>query len=75
MSEIKKQYYSLAKKHHPDALNKDASEAEKSHSKDLFKQVTEAYAVLSDEAMRKKYDTLIFGESANNREFENEDAY
>ena len=37
--------------------------------------MTEAYAILSDEALRKKYDRLIFGDSADSREFENEDAY
>jgi len=41
----------------------------------LFKEITEAYAILSDEGLRKKYDTLIFGDSANRREFENDDAY
>ena len=37
--------------------------------------MTEAYAILSDEKLRKKYDRLIFGDSADNREFENEEAY
>lgn len=44
-------------------------------SKELFKQITEAYAILSDEELRKKYDRLIFGDSADNKEFENEEAY
>jgi len=44
-------------------------------SKELFKEITEAYAILSDENLRKKYDTLIFGDSANRKEFENDDAY
>lgn len=29
----------------------------------MFKQITEAYAILSDDSMRVKYDRLIFGES------------
>lgn len=27
----------------------------------MFKQITEAYSVLGDTEMRKKYDRLIFG--------------
>lgn len=65
----------MAKKHHPDAIGQDASEKELDESKELFKKVTEAYAILSDETLRKKYDRLIFGDSADKPEFENEEAY
>jgi len=47
---IKKAYRSLAKKYHPD-LNPGDKEAEAS-----FKEVNEAYDVLSDPDKRKKYD-------------------
>ncbi len=47
---IKKAYRSLAKKYHPD-LNPGDKEAEAS-----FKEVNEAYDVLSDPEKRKKYD-------------------
>ncbi|XP_072337485.1 dnaJ heat shock protein family (Hsp40) member A3a isoform X2 [Scyliorhinus torazame] len=49
--EIKKAYYQLAKKYHPDT-NKDDPKA-----KEKFSQVAEAYEVLSDEVKRKQYDT------------------
>src|SRR5687768_15425912 len=50
--EIKKAYRKLAKQHHPDANASDAVAAEK------FKELSEAYAVLSDDDKRKKYDQM-----------------
>uniref|UniRef100_A0A3Q3K796 DnaJ homolog subfamily A member 3, mitochondrial n=1 Tax=Monopterus albus TaxID=43700 RepID=A0A3Q3K796_MONAL len=49
--DIKKAYYQLAKKYHPDA-NPDDPEA-----KEKFAKLAEAYEVLSDEVKRKQYDT------------------
>lgn len=53
---IKKAYRRLAKKYHPD-MNKDNPKAE-----EMFKEVTEAYNVLSDQEKRKLYDQ--FGHAA-----------
>ena len=50
-SDIKKAYRTLARKHHPDR-NPDDAEAE-----DRFKEIQEAYAVLSDDEKRQQYDT------------------
>lgn len=54
--EIRKAHKKLAKKYHPDA-NQDDKEAERK-----FKEVQEAYDVLSDEEKRKTYDR--FGSAA-----------
>eukprot|EP00493_Phyllostaurus_siculus_P026243 UN26588 len=45
LEEIKNQYYKLAKKYHPDALS-GQPEGEVEKSKELFKEITEAYAIL-----------------------------
>src|SRR5215813_6301251 len=50
--EIKKTYRKLARKYHPD-LNPNNKQAE-----EKFKEIQEAYEVLSDPEKRKKYDQL-----------------
>ena len=57
--DLKKAYRKLAKKYHPDANPDNKAEAEKN-----FKEVNEAYEVLSDPQKRKMYDQ--FGHSGPN---------
>lgn len=55
-AEIKKAYRKLAKKYHPDSNPNDAVAAER------FKEINEAYDVLSDPEKKKLYDR--FGAAA-----------
>ena len=50
--EIKRAYRKLAQKHHPDANKGDAS------AEARFKEISEAYALLSNEDKRREYDEM-----------------
>src|SRR4051794_12094668 len=58
--EIKKAYRKLSKKYHPD-INKEADAADK------FKEITEAYEILSDDQKKAHYDQ--FGHTDPNQGF------
>jgi molecular chaperone DnaJ len=64
--QIKDSYRKLALQYHPDR-NKDADAEEK------FKEISEAYAVLSDDQKRQQYDTL--GHSGFDQRYSSEDIF
>lgn len=65
--ELKKAFRKLALAHHPDrAEDKEAAEAK-------FKEINEAYAVLSDPEKRKQYD--MFGSERFHQQFSQEDIF
>jgi curved DNA-binding protein len=65
--ELKRAYRKLAMKYHPDK-NPNKKEAE-----ERFKEINEAYAVLSDKEKRKQYDT--FGKEGFHQRFTQEDIF
>jgi curved DNA-binding protein len=65
--EIKKAYRKLALQHHPDRNKGDKKAEEK------FKEISEAYAVLSDKEKRTQYDQ--FGESGFRQRYSQEDIF
>ncbi|WP_303720287.1 DnaJ C-terminal domain-containing protein [Malonomonas rubra] len=66
-STIKKAYRKLAQKFHPDRNPGDKAAEEK------FKQITEAYAVLSDPEKKRQYDQ--FGDTGFHQRFSQEDIF
>ena len=66
LDEIKRAYRELALKYHPDR-NKDKG------AEDKFKEINEAYAVLSDEKKRKQYDT--YGPEGFSQRYTADDIY
>lgn len=66
-TEIKKVYRKLALKYHPDK-NKGDKEAEAK-----FKEISEAYAVLSDPEKKKKYD--LYGSTDFHQRYSQEDIF
>ena len=66
-TEIKKAYRKLAMKYHPDHAKDDKNAEAK------FKEISEAYAVLSDKEKRKQYDT--FGSTGFRQRYSQEDIF
>jgi len=66
-AEIKKAYRKLALKYHPDKNPGDSKAEER------FKEITEAYAVLSDPQKKQQYDR--FGEAGFHQRFSQEDIF
>ena len=61
---IKKAYRKLAKKYHPDT-NAGNAEAERK-----FKEISEAYAILSDKEKRKEYDQCYYTNGDPNQDYQ-----
>lgn len=66
-ADIKKAYRKMAMKYHPDHSKGDK------HAEEMFKKISEAYAVLSDKEKRKQYDT--YGSADFHQRYSQEDIF
>ncbi len=69
VDEIKKTYRTLAMKHHPDRVPAE----QKKEAEERFKEISEAYAVLSDPQKRSVYDQ--YGHSGFDQRYSTEDIF
>jgi len=67
--DIKKAYRNLALKHHPDRVSAD----KKKEAEEMFKEISEAYAVLSDDQKRSQYDQ--YGHAGIDSRYTSEDIF
>ena len=67
--EIKKAYRNLALKHHPDRVSSE----KKKEAEEQFKEISEAYAVLSDLQKKSQYDQ--FGHAGIDSRYTSEDIF
>lgn len=66
--ELKKQYHKLSMRFHPDR-QAGKSDDEKKAAEEKFKEISEAYAVLSDSDKRAKYDRFGAGDPGGGFDF------
>ncbi len=69
LQQVKKAYRSLALKHHPDRVE----ESKKAESEETFKEISEAYGVLSDPKKRQMYDQ--YGHAGIDQNFTSDDIF
>lgn len=69
--EIKKAYYNLAKKYHPDKFG-DEDTKDAKLAKDKFAEAAEAYEVLGDDSKRKQYDELGSAQYKAQQDYQNQ---
>ncbi len=69
VEDIKKAYRALAMKHHPDRVEA----AHKKEAEEKFKEISEAYAVLSDQEKRTVYDQ--YGHAGFDQRYSTEDIF
>jgi len=69
VDDIKKAYRNLALKYHPDRVSPD----KKKEAEERFKEISEAYAVLSDSQKKSQYDQ--FGHAGIDSKYSSEDIF
>jgi curved DNA-binding protein CbpA len=66
-AEIKKAYFGLARKFHPDLFDRDVVVEKKEMIDEVFDQITKAYHTLSDEDKRAEYDKELAEQAVDDK--------
>jgi len=66
-AEIKKAYFQLARRYHPDLFSQEMPSEILEKTKEIFSYITKAYSVLSDEAKRRSYNSDLAVLSPENK--------
>lgn len=66
-AEIKKAYFGLARKYHPDLFDRDLDIQQKEMIDEVFDLITKAYHTLSDEDKREEYDKELTREAEDDQ--------
>jgi curved DNA-binding protein CbpA len=66
-AEIKKAYFGLARKYHPDLFDRDIDSKQKEMIDEVFDQITKSYHTLSDEDKREEYDKELAEETLDDK--------
>ncbi len=66
-AEIKKAYFGLARKFHPDLFDRDIPTQKKEMIDAVFDQITKVYHTLSDEEKREEYDKELAEEAVDDK--------
>jgi len=66
-SEIKKAYFQLARKYHPDLYGRDLPSDIKEKIEDVFDKITKAYHILIDEEKKHDYDAKVYSAPKEDR--------
>lgn len=56
---LKRAFFALSRRYHPDRFSRFPSPAIREKSKAIFKRISQAYVVLSDERRRREYDLFL----------------
>lgn len=67
--EIKASYRSLCKEYHPDKLPPGTPEKARRYIEERFKQINEAYSVLSDAEKRQQHDLSYSSNASSSQDF------
>jgi DnaJ-class molecular chaperone len=68
MDTVRKRYYQLARKYHPDALEGVLARVCRFEGEEYFAAVTDAYNTLTHPEQRKEYDQMLSSQTGRDRE-------